>query len=589
MRSILNCCEQIAQRVERNKWLLLAIACIFSNVLFMHYYIFATCRLEYPLSAFYFFYNLFGCAFDVSVVYALCYLLSGMRLRASLVTTYILLLVWSFCNVMYSRFFGQYLSWSAICQAGNLGDGLVTQSVLTGFRWADLWFVANVPLFYACARRITKRKMSRSFTIGYVTLSLSVLVLGLSVQFVDCWRKSHAISLSFYRHTVDNAHLNLSRLSTEPKVTQFVRGSIRGIMFKVVHDMFVDTHLTDNQRDEIRAYYTDYSERDVYAGEAPEYKNVIFIVVESLLAEVSDLKVDGKEITPCLNNLKRLPGTVYNGKLHPNITVGQSSDGQFIYMTGLLPLRDEVTVSKASSCVFPALPKQISQLGSVNHSRMVIPTDATMWVQDRMCEAYGFDKLVSRPDVDPSGEKEDLNDADVFRAASQFDKTDSLLFSTILTVSMHIPYDTPVDPSFTLSDASLPSRYKNYLIACHYMDAQLQTYLNNLKQSGVYDECLIVIVADHHPQLDLIDMEGKLDDYIPLYIVNSGLSNEEYWKGECNQLDVYTTLLDLLEINNDWRGLGYSLLTNSYHNSVSEKAWELSDWIIKGDYFRNPQ
>ncbi len=80
-------------------------------------------------------------------------------------------------------------------------------------------------------------------------------------------------------------------------------------------------------------------------------------------------------------------------------------------------------------------------------------------------------------------------------------------------------------------------------------------------------------------------MEGKISREIPIYIVNGGIGDSNAWTGECNQLDVYTTILDIMGIQSKWRGLGHTLLNKNYQNSVTEDIQEISDWIIYGDYF----
>ena len=70
-------------------------------------------------------------------------------------------------------------------------------------------------------------------------------------------------------------------------------------------------------------------------------------MLESFLSAPIGLTVDGKEITPFLNSLKEDSTVYYNAHVTPNITMGESGDGQFIFMTGLLPLRDKLTVGEA--------------------------------------------------------------------------------------------------------------------------------------------------------------------------------------------------------------------------------------------------
>jgi phosphoglycerol transferase MdoB-like AlkP superfamily enzyme len=81
-------------------------------------------------------------------------------------------------------------------------------------------------------------------------------------------------------------------------------------------------------------------------------------------------------------------------------------------------------------------------------------------------------------------------------------------------------------------------------------------------------------------------MKKKLTTDLPLYIINSGLNIQNMHHGYANQLDVYTTILDILGINNKWLGLGHTLLSTPYSNSVSERTYELSEKIILGDFFK---
>ena len=81
-------------------------------------------------------------------------------------------------------------------------------------------------------------------------------------------------------------------------------------------------------------------------------------------------------------------------------------------------------------------------------------------------------------------------------------------------------------------------------------------------------------------------MEKRIATDLPLYIINSGFNIQNMYHGYANQLDVYTTILDILGINNKWLGLGHTLLSTHYTNSVSEKTYKLSEKIILGNFFK---
>ena len=107
----------------------------------------------------------------------------------------------------------------------------------------------------------------------------------------------------------------------------------------------------------------------------------------------------------------------------------------------------------------------------------------------------------------------------------------------------------------------------------------------HLRKEGVYEKSLIIITSDHHVHMDAIGMEGIISADLPLYIIHGNIDNTQAYHGPCNQLDVYTTILDVLGITTEWRGLGHTLLNNKYHNSVSSTTYDISEQIIMSDFF----
>lgn len=555
------------------------------NMIFLHQYFLQTIALE--ISCFYtsFFDNLLACLIDVTFVLSVAWIISFRRLRASLVITFVITLLWSFCNVFYARFFHQYLSWSSIGLAGNLADPIVFDSMTAGFRLIDLYYPLMVILFcWVFIRSRSHDVKSRSLrTIIYTWLCC--LSISMAVHFLYVFHPHSSIVYELEKTIFTPAKMD----SMWPNWTYFHKGFFRKLIIdQLKHNSKME--LTKEQEDAIEKEYSDHSQR-VTGRTAPEHiKNVIFILVESYLSVTSDLIVDGQEITPNLNKLKRDSNVYFNSHMIPNVSIGESSDGQLIYMAGLMPLHSEITVSKAKKDSIIGLPAQIKKAYPDLHSLTIIPTNPSLWDQQAMSDSYGFDKLYSM--LDYQAEMKDnengdfLTDQMIFRYASKKDETNKPpFFSLILTMSMHQPFDSFVEHGFHLTDKNLPQEYKNYLTNCHYTDIQIGNYLNDLKEKGLYDNSLIVIVSDHDAHPDYLGMEGKVSREIPIYIVNGGINNSNAWSGECNQLDVYTTILDILGIQGTWRGLGHTLLNKNYQNSVTGDIQEMSDWIIYSDFF----
>ena len=543
------------------------------NLFIMHYSFLCAGYIENEINITTIVDNLLGIIIDVTVLFLISYLLTWRHTKAGLTITFFITLLWSFSNILYSRFFHGYLSLSAIGQGGSLFDSEMIRCLLDGLRWTDLCFVLCVVLFSVLIKRVrqVKRIVSKFFVALLVMVGIDVCS-----YLVYCSLTPEHRYVSFLLHRMRHRQLSTHLHLCNPNNAAFRRGCVRTLSYEFVLDYAGTVELTEENRKLIAREIEEVWESISGDQNVLSKENVIFIIVESYMSFTSDKKVNGKEVIPFLNSLKRDSLVYYNGKMHENVTIGESSDGQFIYMTGLLPLRAIITVSKARKIILPGLPKKIGK-----ESRMVIPTVASLWNQDEMCRQYGFNSLyTSKDNTGPSN----LNDEEVFQLAMLKDtETDIPFFSVILTMSMHQPYTKQIDPTFPIADSSIPKDLACYLNACHYTDRQIEHYFKHLKQTGLYDNSLIVIAADH--PVHNTDFGGVSKD-IPLYIVNIPSDNRErMWQGECNQIDVYTTLLDLLGIESDWYGLGHSLLSPNHSNSIDRKNWDVSEWIIRGDYF----
>ena len=554
------------------------------NLLFVHHYFLQTIDLEVECFKSSVIDNLIACLLDTTFILFLSWLITLRKLNRSLIITFVITLIWSFANAFYARFFHQYLNWSSIGQVGNLSDTSVINSILAELHAIDLFYPIIAILFIYVYIKSRHSNITRN---GFRTIIITWLIcITFSVI-------AHAMYIFHPKYGVVYA-LEKTIFTPEkldsmwPNWTVFHKGFFR----KLVVDPLTkkkEIKLTNEQKKEIEKIYSDHSLR-VTGRTAPDsIKNIIFILVESYLSVTSDLIIDGKEITPNLNKLRHDSTVYFNSHMRPNVSIGESADGQFIYMTGLLPLHSEITVSKAKRDTIIGLPEQMKKNFPELSSYTLIPTNPSLWEQQPMSEAYGFDNLYSMIDYETELKEKNegfLTDGMIFKYASiKDDCTTQPFFSLILTMSMHQPYESFEKHGFEVTDINLPQRYKNYLNSCHYFDMQIGEYLKELKSKGIYDKSLIVIVADHDARSRYLDMEGKISDDIPIYIINGGFKPSDAWQGECNQLDVYTTILDIMGIDSQWRGLGHTLLNKNYKNSFTTEIQELSDLIIYSNFF----
>ena len=542
------------------------------TLIVMHYYIVFTCPLESPPSFIDYTDNFFGIIVDIFFVFSLFFILSSKRIKISLGLTFLCCILWSFSNVMYSRFFRHYLSLSAISQGDVMFNDWMIKCVIEKLGMIDLLFPMFILFYFLLARQLPSAKNVFSYYTLLKVLFISILT-ELTIFAIICAYNPDYRYITFYCHKMYKRHIEIDAIN--PVLRHFSRGSVRAITSEVFSSIQGSLVLSEEQNHIISSVISEsQSTIDTLTSVSPQ--NIIIILVESYMSLSSDMKIQGREVTPYLNALKKDTSCYYNGTVHENITIGESSDGQLIYMTGLLPLRSIVTVTKAKNKSLPGLPKYFNK-----SSVMIIPSTSTVWEQESMCKSYGFNHLYASTDY-ADGTHTLLNDQQVFELAQKNkEKTSMPFFSVILTMTMHQPYTKQIDPTFLISDPSINQELTCYLNACHYTDSQIGKYIEYLKQKHIYDNSLIIIAADHAVH----DVNfGDISKDIPFYIIYpKGLP--KMWDGACNQIDLYPTILDLLGIKCEWCGLGKSLLSDDYSNDISTHKWNVSEWLLLSNYF----
>ena len=565
--------------IKTNNYLLIAFPML--NLLFMHYYFYFNGILEWAWK-YSVIINIYGVTFDVLFLLVLFLTLFRGRFKPAIAIVQALTLIWSFVNVMYGKFFFQYMSLSAIGEAHGLGNGLVSNSILSAFYWYDLFYLISGICFIIVYKNTQSVKYSSKIILKLLVIPVLSVLLTI-VTFTAYHKYYYRYGWESYKlHSLELLY-DLYRGGT-PNLAHFQTGCVR-VFFCELFDKYYVLELTPEQKKQIEVFYLDHSQRVTNHKRNPQIRNVIFILLESFLSAPIDLKVDGKEITPFLNSLKRDSDVYYNGNMISDIGCGESADGQFIYMTGIMPLKYKMTVGQVKDKTFPSLPKALRNELSINNTEIVIPTSPNFWQQTDMNVVYGIDHSYSLVDITGDNWKE-IDDEVVFDFAAQsLSESKPPFFSLILSVSAHHPYDRFFGENLFLKDKSLSEEYKNYLNTCHYTDKQVMNYFQRLKSKGLYENSLIVIASDHYAHLGMLKMTGSVSDYTPLFIIHGNVDDTNVWKGEFHQLDVFTTLLDLLDIKQEWRGLGHTLLSSKYSVSTNKDTYNISKMIIEGDYF----
>ncbi len=168
-------------------------------------------------------------------------------------------------------------------------------------------------------------------------------------------------------------------------------------------------------------------------------------------------------------------------------------------------------------------------------------------------------------------------------------------FATLFTLSSHEPYDVPMKPHFKGNDQT--TLFKN---SVYYTDSIIGSFMNHLKKDSLWNNTIVVFVADHGhplPGHDPNDRPSKF--HIPLIFSGGGLT----MKGKVNtigsQTDIATTILDQLHVTTKAFQWGKDLLDTSarsfafysFNNGfgwVTPKGTETMDNVSKRPIFKAP-
>ncbi len=537
--------------------------------------------------------------FDTTVILFFAYVLSLGYRRIAYSLGFTVIMTWTVVNVYYYRFFNLYFNFRDIGEAKNFKDDVVWNSVFSAIQWSDAFLLLAIGLFIFVIAKIAPSSMPFFQRVKRLKVYAALPLLMIVIYGTERILMDAALAVRDYKQQAsllqgwDYTYIHTRNIQH--------RGLFCGQLYDDAIITRADKVLTAEEKQFVEQYCLQLCDSVNYTEcLSPKClpKNIIFILLESALSFPIDTIINGVEITPNLNALIRESGTYYNAMCASNIGIGESFDGQFIYHNGLLPLRGKLTSTFVVDNKLKAFPLFLKEHYGTQSATMAIPTGPGMWRQEEMCRLYGYDQLLSAVNageeiMGDGGQWLNLNDStlvDMIISHSFEISSKHPFLHTILTMSMHGPYeeaeydmDMPTIPTYSL-------QVNNYLKRCHYTDRQIGRYFKFLREKNIYENSIIIIASDHEAHANFLNMPKEQigNDYMPFIVAHAGINADKCWTGEMNQLDVFTTLLDVLKMRTDWHGLGSSVLNKEkYTNRLNETTQKLSNLIIESNYWKD--
>lgn len=524
---------------------------------------------------------------------------------------------WILSNVWYARTYCELMPTKSYFMIENVSEVLI-DSTIASVEWVDLLLllpsVIIAILYYLYYRKyINNSNLSYRSMIIWGTIIFELLFNIRSGYAYYCdWNKRYkaykgAYYEEFFKVTADR--LKWSKGYYPPLSDYYFANGGVAFWTKELLGWTPNIDLTGEQKQEIEDFLNNspkYS--DAKYDQFNKGKNLIFVVVESLSSWVIDYKIEGKEVTPTFNSFFHDNESFTIRNVLSDVLSGRTSDGHFIYNTGLLPCKSNQTAIHFGDVPYPSIAKALNQKGYYSYN--ILCDELRFWNQQNTSKSYGFEKTYSRSDY----YNDDKVPTEMIDSVILSSSIDYLLknkrapyYAMIVTLSLHAPWSMHKNAPQWIKDAKLKDEVKNYLSVAYFVDSQIKKFLEELKNRGMYDNSVIVLASDHEGLCKhVVDGRDKLldtDRMIPVMILNAGINIK--YDDVVGQVDIFPTLLDVMGANQyAWKGLGYSILRNNVVSTVSandivlgdtssnlverqRKAWNVSNMIIKSRYFED--
>lgn len=526
-------------------------------------------------------FKIFSALADSSLLIFPCLFIKGRwRILTLLIPVVLVIVLWA--NLIYYRNFGDLIPASSYFNS-HLRDQTVVDSIASSIITRDLiiFIVVFLPIIYFSIAGYRKVAEAR---IRFKIIGIDLVMIAISWG-ITMWGGYRRVGIyTNMSHFTDVLEQLYPKHATNWKFF-YDQHNFTGYLIRCMLKIR-DTgkKLNSNETEYIKQYL---SEKNIHrshmdsTNNSSSRMNLIMIVVESLPSKILDLE-ERDYIVPYLSGLIK-DSTVIVKKSFVLTGYGRSSDAQFIYNTGLLPLRDEPLVSNFAYKDYPSIAKALQY-----NSLEIIGERSELWSHKVTNKSYGFDRLISNIALTPYAQ-----DSVIFkRASDEVRHMPQPFFLFISTISMHSPYTSSkvkplLNPDMLQYFNDL--RDVEYLQRLRHFDENLERFIEGLKKDNLFQNSIIIIMGDH--VIGEADVSEKLyDECVPLLIINSLLKDVS--GREISQIDVFPTLLDMfglkykyLDVN--YTGLGESIFQKgpeSVSFYPSEEDYEVSELIIKGQF-----
>ena len=446
-------------------------------------------------------------------------------------------------NTLFYKFYDDIMTLPILLQMDNTGG--LGSSVMNLIDFKVLFLVMNLPILMIANRRIkdsTKgtphfyKKYFISMIGAYLlTFGLSYLS-GLPMFNVPYNREVMIKTLGIYQYGLYDIYLSL----TTP---------IDYALAENNEFIEVSNYVKSNQ----------INPNSELFGVAKD-QNIIVISLESLQEFAINLEVNGEEVTPFLNQF--IQECYYFDNFYQQTSQGKTSDAEFITENSLY-------AADRGSAFYAKSQNQYESLASIfkgqgYYTAVFHANEKEFWNRETMYEALGFDHFFDESAFLVNEENSfgwGLTDEAFFEQTLDYLKgLPQPFYAKLLTLTNHYPFEIPEQYQYISPGETNNEIVNHYITTVRYLDEALKSFITNLKESGLYDNTIIVMYGDHYGlsesyyedlaillQEEEITLNRHLDlQRVPFIIHLPNQEEGEVVSTVSGQIDMKPTLLNLV-------------------------------------------
>ncbi|MGP4074403.1 LTA synthase family protein [Halobacillus sp. K22] len=458
-----------------------------------------------------------------------------------------------FINLIFYRNFTDFITIPVLFQGNNAAD--LTGSFITLLHLQDILLFLDVAIIWYLSKRKFDLSISLPHSGKIAATAVTFLLLAGNVVLAEMERPMLFVRAFDREYLVKNIgvynyHLYDASMQTKTKAQR--------VLADGSEISEIESYLDSNS--------PDGNNKDVPLYGIAEDKNVIFVSIESFQNFLFDSEINGTEATPFLNDLKESKDTIWFKNFYHQTAQGKTSDSEFIVENSLYPLGRGAVYFTHAQNEYHSLPEI---LNSENYETSVFHSNnKSFWNRDVMYDNLGYDQFYGEQSFEVTPENSfgwGLEDKAFFNQSIKYLKEQKEPFySKFITLTHHFPFELPEEKANIDQYDSGSKTLNHYFQTARYTDEALQSFFQELKASGIYEDSIIVLMGDHYGISEfhnkaIGEFLGKeINAYehtqlqrVPFMIHIPGYENGEVREEVVGQIDVKPTLLHLLGINNE--------------------------------------